>query len=161
MSAHELAARLAVLAALREQVDAAESVTRERLAAAMKAGDRVTAIVGDVGVGSATLTRPTRYAKVTREDLLTAWVAARYPDEVETRTQVRPSFLRAILADSKDAGRPCVRGELDVPGVTVSVGQPRLQHRPHADASQVVRDMWQRGELDLPAVLQELTGGES
>jgi hypothetical protein len=121
--------------------------------------DRVTIKTGDDVLGSATLAKGATSARISDGEKLLAWVAERYPEQIITERRIRSAVTARIIAQSKAAGQPVYDGELDVPGITVSVGEPKLQLRAEDDAAVVIERLWQAGEIDL-RVLLALPGGE-
>jgi hypothetical protein len=159
MSTHDLARRVAILHALSAKVDDALTEARRQLAEGMETGDRVTIKTGDDVLGSATLAKGATSARISDGEKLLAWVAERYPEQIITERRIRSAVTARIIAQSKAAGQPVYDGELDVPGITVSVGEPKLQLRAEDDAAVVIERLWQAGEIDL-RVLLALPGGE-
>ncbi|PKW15959.1 hypothetical protein [Saccharopolyspora spinosa] len=76
-------------------------------------------------IAAVTVPRSATKVVVTDERALAAWVAERYPTEVETVPVVRPAFLERLKDVSKAAGEPCAPdGTLDVPGLEVVTAPP-------------------------------------
>jgi hypothetical protein len=159
MSAHDLARKVAILDALYDKVGATLAEARRQLKEGMETGDRVTIKTGDDVLGSATLAKGSTSARISDSEKLLAWVAERYPEEIITERRIRSTLTARILSQSKAAGVPVLDGELDVPGITVTVGEPKLQLRPADDAAGVIERQWQAGEIDLRGLLA-LPGGE-
>lgn len=95
--------------ARRDALDARIKTLRGELEAELTARLEADGAVPSVkagGLGSATLAaadpeRPSYKITVVDEAALTAWVAERFPSEVETVTRVRPAFLGAITEGAK------------------------------------------------------------
>lgn len=97
----------------------------------------------------------TKSGRVTVDEaVLLNWVRASYPTEVETVERVRPAFLSLIKADSDAAGEPCLRGELDIPGVNVGEPYPLVRKTPGAD--ELVEKLWASGAFSLDGEMKEL-----
>lgn len=129
--ADELSARLLLLSALEGAVAESISRTKELLAGRMTVGDLKRPRIAGAVAGSVTYANGSISASVADMPALVAWVERNYTTELELVTSVRPSFLKAILDASKEAGEPCAPdGTLDVPGVSVRRGSPRIVARP-------------------------------
>lgn len=92
-------------------------------------------------IGTVTLPISAERVVVDDEQVLTGWVTAFHPDEVETLTRVRPAFLTALLAECRgdEGGVVWMREGALVPGLAVRPGgQPQsLSFRPSPDAKRV------------------------
>jgi len=129
--ADELSARLLLLSALEGAVAESISRTKELLAGRMTVGDLKRPRIAGAVAGSVTYANGSISASVADMPALVAWVERNYTTELELVTAVRPAFLTAILTASKEAGEPCAPdGTLDVPGVSVRRGSPRIVARP-------------------------------
>jgi hypothetical protein len=130
-NADELATRLLLLSALEGAVAESISRTKELLAGRMTVGDLKRPRIGSAPAGSVTYANGSISASVADMPALVAWVERNYTTELELVVGVRPAFLTAILDASKEAGEPCAPdGTLDVPGVSVRRGNPRIVARP-------------------------------
>lgn len=94
-------------------------------------------------IGTVTLPLSTETPYVADLDALTKWAAERYPDQIETITQLRAAFVAALLARVEvDEGQviDTTTGEI-VPGVGVREGglPKALSIRPAAAAKTVIR----------------------
>jgi hypothetical protein len=153
MDAHDQARQVAVLDALYAKVGEALTNARRNLADSMETGDRVTIKTGDAVLGSATKAKGASSARVSDPTALLNWALVHHPDEVVVEKRLRPALTARLLAQSKAAGVPTLDGVLDVPGVTVTVGEPKLQLRAADDAADTIERLWQAGELDLRELL--------
>jgi hypothetical protein len=135
-----LAVQSVALRVLGDKVAERAAAVKQELADAMTVGDRKTAALGDgTVVGSITYAKASWTAKVTDSRALARWVQLHYPDEVEPT--VRPAFLSAILAASKQACLPMTPdGTLDVPGIAVVKGDPYISIRPDKAAEPALID---------------------
>lgn len=125
-----LAVQAVALRVLADKVTQRASEVRAALAEALDPGDRKTAALDDgTKVGTVTYTSAAWSARVTDPKAFADWVAAHYPTEVEVT--VRPAFRDAVLRASKQACVPMTPdGQLDVPGVQVTKGDPYVAVRP-------------------------------
>ena len=141
MPVREAVARLAVLKVLRDRVNAAYEQTRTETGCLLAEGDRITATVEGVKVGSVTAVAGSVRAIVVDERAFTAWVAARFPSELVT--SVRPSFRDAYL---KRTAAGAAGGDLPadpdtgerVAGVELVASAGYLRVVPTAQASQIL-----------------------
>jgi hypothetical protein len=129
--ADELALRALLLSALIGAAQESLSLTKELLSARMTVGDLKRPRIGSAPAGRVSYANGSISASVSDMPALVAWVERNYTTELELVTAVRPAFLTAILTASKEAGEPCMPdGTLDVPGVSVRRGNPRIVARP-------------------------------
>lgn len=138
-SADELSLRLLLLAALEGAVAQSIKRTKELLGGRLTLGDLKRPRIGNVSAGSVTYANGPASVNVTNEAELTAWVEQNYTTEIELITRIRPAFLEQIIEATRKAGEPCAPGgELDVPGLSVRDGRPRIVARPdRAHASEL------------------------
>lgn len=155
----DLAFRVTVLAELADRIAIELHAARAELNDAMVTGDRITVPSGDVTLASVTKAKGRVTARVSDPDALLEWVRQHHPDEVVTVPTIRPATLARILAVSRAAGEPCFGDTLDIPGVTVGIGDPSVSLRPTDDASTEIGRLWQTGAIDLRGLLA-LPGGE-
>lgn len=147
-----LARDLLVLKALADRVAAALTAAKTDTLAAMEVGERLVVKVGDVPVGTVTVTHGRVAARITDPRALLAWVKANHPTEVVAVEEVRSSFVTVLLKRAKDCGEV-------IPGVEVSTGDPYLLAPVDDAASQVIAGAWADGTLRLPAsVLPQIEG---
>lgn len=137
------AGRTAMAAKLISDMVTAEHkpVKADLLADMLAAGVERVGVTDDAGLklGAVSLACADVKAKVADERAFTAWVAARYPDEmVEV---VREAFAKKLLDGATAAGEPIdpATGEV-VPGVELAPGEPYLTVRPTADAKARMRE---------------------
>lgn len=148
-----------ILGQLKAKVVAADKDIRAELDSGMHVGDRLTAVYDGELIGAVSKTAGRSTATVTDPDKLAAWVAERYPSEVETKPVVRAAFLNAILDASKEAGEPCTPdGTSGVPGVRVNQGDPYLSVRPTAAAPELVARMVADGYVLPTGELRQIEG---
>lgn len=151
------ALRVAVLRVLTDKVKAATDTSRKQAVDAMNTGDRLNPTAGDTRLAAVTKTQGRTTATVTDPDAFAAWCAEHYPTEVEHKPVVRPAWAKAVLDASKAAGQPCAPdGTLDVPGVSVSTGEPGLTVRLTPEADAAVEALWRSGAISLDGSLLEL-----
>lgn len=127
-----LAVQAVALRLLADKVAERANRIRQELADALDVGDRKTAAL-DTGqaVGQIIYAKASWTAKVIDSCALAEWVNTHYPSEVQLVPTVRPAFLAAILAASKQACLPMAPdGTLDVPGITVTKGDPYITIKP-------------------------------
>jgi hypothetical protein len=185
--ADPLARRLAVFKALEVYAKEQYDQVRAEMSARMARGDRLTALTEDeeVKLGVVSKTDPKPRALITNATALRQWIEATYPDHIvedldvigsdeevkEVLLQHAPALLRqvskadpdivrAILAVSAKAGTAVgPGGEADVPGIEIDRAEGVVSCKPTDDALPVVREMLQRGTLDLFDVLP--VGGDA
>lgn len=160
MDPRDIAHQVTVLAELANRVQAALLDARARLNTAMVTGDRLTVTHGDVTLASVTKAKGRTTVRISDPAALLAWMAEHHPEEVVTRQEIRPATVGRILADTKAAGQPCFGGTLDVPGLTVTTGEPTVSLRPTDDAPAAIDRMWASGVLDPYSLVPQLPGGE-
>lgn len=156
----DAALRVVVLSTLLDRVKTAWTQARADQAALM----------GEVGADGVNVELPdgTRVAKVALvdgrvsaqvadEDDFTAWVADRYPDQVQTVTTVKAAFRQRLLTDAADRGQPvdAETGEV-IPGIGIRKGAP------YVSTSSLQRDViveaWRHRQInpldyvDVPAI---------
>lgn len=145
--------RAAVLKILSDRVNKAFREAKEEAATWLGREGRKNAEFDGMKVAAVSVTKSGRVT--IDENLLTRWVEANYPTEVETVTKIRPGFLDAIKKASETAGEPCSPlGDLDVPGV--SIGDPYPLVRKADGADELVEKLWQSGRLSLDGQMKEL-----
>ncbi|MBA9003698.1 hypothetical protein [Thermomonospora cellulosilytica] len=164
MSMHEDAARLAVLRELAARIRTARDAAAEGIRDGWEPGDRATAKLPDgTPVGSVTLAKGRAKADVTDEAAFLEWVARTHPEELETVTVTRvdPEFRERLISAARQLGAAVdpATGE-EVPGVTVTVGEPYPQVRLDPAAGEAIAKAWRSGGLaELVGGLLELESG--
>lgn len=95
--------------------------------------ERVRVTGDDAEYGTVVCVPGRKSAGIVDDAAFTAWVAARYPDQMVM--SVRPSFRELLLGRATRLGDPVDKetGEL-IPGVTMRQGDPYLTVKPNADA---------------------------
>lgn len=129
-------------------------------------------------VGSVSLVQPDAKVTVTDEDQLIAWVREHAPEGSLTSrvvTEIRPSFLKVLLAEITAAGVPqwCDKetGEIhDVPGVTMQGRAAYVRVTVPDDGKAAIGQAWRDGRLAnvlpgiapavAPAAIEPADGGE-
>jgi hypothetical protein len=97
--------------------------------------ERVRVHNDDVDYGTVVCTPGRRSAAIVNDDAFTAWVAARYPDQMVM--SVRPSFRELLVGRASRLGDPVDKetGEV-IPGMAMRQGDPYLTVRPSSDAKE-------------------------
>lgn len=162
MSLRDLSFRAAVLDELHSRVGEAKATARGALALAMHvdAVKSVAVLAGESPIGTVSVVKGRTTARVHDPAALLEWAATHHPDQVVTRRALRPEFEARVLQQSKAAGQPCMDGVLDVPGVTVSMGEPYLRLVADDSAPEVIDRLWAEGAIDLRDLIA-LPGGEA
>ncbi|MCA1185791.1 MULTISPECIES: hypothetical protein [unclassified Saccharopolyspora] len=159
MSTKNTALQIAVLRLLLDKVKQASDAAKANGLGRMDPGDRITATYNGQKIAAVSAAEGKTSARVTNPDALAAWVAEHYPTEVEHKPVIRPAFERVLLDLAKKAGEPVAPdGELDVPGIAVSNGDPYITVRPTPEAEQIVTAMLAAGVLDVDGTIHELHG---
>lgn len=151
----DLPLRLVVAAILADLLDQADKDTRADVRTTWMVGDRKGAALAGRPAGHAQLKKGATYAKVTDPAAFEAWVSSNRPDEVEqiAATRVRPAYQAALLAAAKKAGAAVTPDGEEIPGVTITTGEPTVAVSVAEDAAELLAEAWQSGEL------WELLGG--
>jgi hypothetical protein len=164
MSLKEDATTVAVLRALRDIVDAEYEAARLRVFAGLReARDEVglksmrVTLPDGTPIATVTLVDPKPATVVGDEAAFVAWVADRYPGEIETRVRVRPSWQRQFLSELDPCADPVIdprTGEAVEGLVTVPSPEPRsFSLRPVPGGTREISRAWRRGDLDLYRML--------
>jgi hypothetical protein len=152
----------------------------------LDAKDRITAVVDGVPVGTVTKAAPKPVVSVVWE-LFGPWMAEHWPERVERGWSVDPAHVDTAIAVlrehapellaqtehvapwalsevvklSEEAGRPVgPGGELDVPGIVVTVPEGSVSVRIEAGAGEVIAELWRSGRIALDGTVRtELPGG--
>lgn len=150
--ARDRASQLLVLAALKKQIAELDGDLRASLAADLEVGDNLSGRLPDgAAIGRVGLSKASESWKVTDADALHKWVAARFPDELESRPTVRNSFIGALLAACKADGGwvdPFTAEVVCPPGIELSVGRPTLTVVPAKDAGELIAAALAAGVLN-------------
>ena len=158
MNDRELAARLIAIRVMKDWLSAEDRRLREQAGEALMVGERVSGALDPADketlLGFVQLTKPRESVSVTDKEAFTEWVAAVAPSElveIPARTDVRSSFVQAVLNEVKaHGGWISPNGELLSPdGVEVTTGQPIITVKPTAEADGLVRDALAGGRLQL------------
>ena len=164
MSLKEDATTVAVLRALRDAIDAEYEAARLRVFAGLReARDEVglksmrVTLPDGTPIATVTLIDPKPAPVVSDEAAFVAWVADRYPSEVETQVRVRPSWQRKFLSELDPSADPVIdpdTGETVEGLVTVpSSGPSSFSLRSVPGGTQEIRRAWRCGDLDLYRML--------
>lgn len=174
--------RLALLAWLEKEVKRIREGLVPAAQAAMPPGTRLPAIFGGRQAGWVSMPKPSASAAVTDPGAFLAWtrkaapgrvredvtidqrqmddvlalVEDHMPDALIRTTVVDPAWQGDLLATLRDRGRYALAdGEVitEVPGVTVSKGEPRPRVNLADDAGEVIEQAWRYGAIDMLAVL--------
>jgi hypothetical protein len=154
MTNRTAAAKLAVCKWIRDQVGKWEDEAKAELTD-MVAGDRQAALLAGYKIGTVTMCEGKRGFRVIDDNRLGEWVAARWPENVETAVQIRPAFMR-VLADRTlkygalidDDGEVCPWAEL-------RHGEPYLMTKPDPDMGAVIQDLLYKG-YTIDGIIREL-----
>lgn len=151
MSAHEIAAKAALLKVIAERLKDAKAALDCEITDTWRAKDRATAVLptGDE-IGAVTLVSGRTTARLADEAAFVAWVEKTHPGEMETVTITRPNpqFVQRILSAARQLGTAvdADTGE-EVPGITVAEGDPHPMVKLAPDAAELVAKRWQSGGL--------------
>lgn len=141
-NAKRAALRTAVVNTLLGKVKEADKTARSDILNQLDPGDRLTANYKGQPIAAVAVARGKVVPSVSDADKLAKWVAEHYPTEVDHKPVVRPAFLSAILSATREAGQPCAPdGTLDVPGISVSQGDPYVVVTPTSEAQAIVAGM--------------------
>jgi hypothetical protein len=164
MSLKEDATTVAVLRALRDIIDAEYEAARLRVYAGLReARDEVglksmrVTLPDGTPVATVTLIDPKPATVVGNEAAFAAWVADRYPSEIETQVRVRLSWQRKFLSELDPSADPVIdprTGETVEGLVTVPSPEPRsFSLRPLPGGTREISRAWRCGDLDLHRML--------
>jgi hypothetical protein len=148
---HDLAAQMAVLKVLLQQLSDAKKAADCEIRDGWTPGDRNSAKLSDgTVVASVTLANGRTNANVTDQPTYMGWVRKTHPDQIEEvkTVRVRPEFTDRLLSAAKKLGVAvdAETGE-QVPGITVSSGDPHPMVKLADDAPALVAAAWQKGQL--------------
>jgi hypothetical protein len=164
VSLKEDATTVAVLRALRDVIEAEYEAARLRVFVGLReARDEVglksmrVTLPDGTPVATVTVIDPKPATVVGDEAAFVAWVADRYPSEVETQVRVRPSWQRKFLSELDPSADPVVdprTGETVEGLVTIPSSGPRsFSLRLLPDGTQEISRAWRCGDLDLHRML--------
>ena len=162
---HDLATTMAVLKVLLGQLSDAKKVADVEIRDGWIPGDRNTALLpGGKPFAAVSLAKGRTTANVTDTDVYEAWVKDVHPEQIEQifTTRVRPDFTERIKSAAKKLGVAvdAETGE-EVPGITVSAGDPYPMVKLTEDAREAVAKAWRDGSLlELLGTLLAIEGGE-
>lgn len=164
MSLKEDATTVAVLRALRDIIDAEYEAARLRVSAGLReARDKVglksmrVTLPDGTPVATVTLIDPKPATVVGNEAAFVAWVADRYPSEIETQVRVRLSWQRKFFSELDPSAGPVIdprTGETVEGLVTIPSSEPRsFCLRPLPGGTREISRAWRCGDLDLHRML--------
>lgn len=158
MSGLSLAERLALVQFLTQMLASARADDLgPRAGAEMAAGERYAAKFGGTAPAAwVSMPKPSARASVTSQAAFLAWCEERFPSEVETVRQVRPSFAAKMRQLVKERGGWINKdtGELiPVPGIEASEGEPAVRVELTEDAARIIGAAWAAGDIALGEVL--------
>lgn len=158
MTAHDDAARLALLKVIADRLKETKAVADGQVTAGWRPKDRATAVLpGGSEIGAVTLVSGRKTARMVDETAFTAWVERTHPGEMETVTITRPNpnFVHRLMSAAQQIGHPvdAATGE-EVPGIQVVQGDPYPMVKLAPDAAEVVAAAWE----DDRGLLAELVG---
>lgn len=148
---HDEAAKLALLKAVDARLKDARAAADGEIREGWRPGDRNTAVLPDgAEIGTVTLTKGRAKAVMDDEAAFEAWVKATHPEQFETVTvtRVRPEFRERLMSAARQLGHPvdAETGE-EVPGITVTTGEPYPMVKLAPDAPALIAAAWQSGGL--------------
>lgn len=170
--------KVAALKVVKEFTATRYDEAREEIAKLMTKGDRKTARspLGDVKIGSVTLSDPKATASITDLDALTAWLKEHYPEhfvggyEINATSEqlmrvlfehapellrkvrrVDPKVLKELTTSAAALGSPVgPGGEADVPGITVETPAGVVSCTPDKVAAlPAIEELFRAGLLQL------------
>ena len=149
MTREEQTLRMIVARVLTEVLAEADKSDREAARSTWTVGDRLGGELGGKVVGAAQLKRGAVRAQVGDREAFEQWVMANRPTEVEfiSSVRVRPAYQSAVLAAAKKVGVAVTSDGEEIPGVTVSEGEPSVAVTLADDAVSMVAAAWESGEL--------------
>jgi hypothetical protein len=165
MTDRETAVRLALLKVLSEMLGETKTAAAGVVKKDWRPGDRLTAVLpGGVSVGTVSMSNGATTSKVADEISFTEWVRKTHPEQVETVKfdRVKPAFQERLLSAARKLGTAvdAETGE-EVPGITISAGDPYPSVKLAEDARTAVAEAWLAGELtELVSGLLAIEGGE-
>lgn len=165
MSNREIAARFALLKVLLTELTTAKKTADAQVREEWRPGDRLTATLpGGEDVGTVTLAKGKTVARLADEAAYQSWVSRVHADEIETVTvtRVNPDFTDRLMSAARQLGVAvdAETGE-EVPGITVTEGDPYPMVRLADGARGAVAKAWSDGSLaELVSGLLAIEGGE-
>lgn len=158
MNDREIATRLIAIRVLKDWLAAEDRRLREQAGASLMVGERVSGALDpadkDTLLGFVQLTKARESVSVTDKEAFTEWVAAAAPSElveIPARTDVRSSFVQAVLTEVKaHGGWISPEGELLAPdGVELVTGSPIITVKATAEADALVAEALRTRRLEL------------
>ena len=151
----QVSARLVAVAAVQAHLKTIESDLKAQAISLMETGDRKTAALDPADpkatkLGTVSRENGSTLAVIRNAMAFEAWVGEEHPEEFETVTRPKTSFVSAVLKSVIDfGGYPDTEsGEIaDVPGVEVTTGTDRIVVRKDPKAVERVRAALASGGL--------------
>lgn len=165
MTPQELALKFALLKVLVAELGEAKKAADCEIRGGWRPSDRLTATIpGGADIGTVTLAKGRSGAHVSNDLAYEEWVRAVHPEEIEqiTTVRVKPEFTARLISAARSRGVAvdAETGE-EVPGITVTSGDPYPMVKLSEDAREAVAKAWQAGELtELVSGLLAIEGGE-
>lgn len=122
----EDAARLVLASAVRDAIADKVDEIRDELRTGLQPGDRKTAYVDGVNVGSVQMTQPKPATKVVDYGALMIWVLEHVPAAIVTTQTINQAWVTTLLKGDGTWTDPQTGEVLEVPGLGVSQAPPRL-----------------------------------
>lgn len=148
--AREIATRLIAIGVVMAELKAEEARLREEFGQVSEVGDRASAKLGDIAVGSVTMADGASTPLVTDYEALLAWVLENHPEHIERKPAVAPSYIQVLKAQVRDFGGfvNVVTGGIEpVPGIEVRKGDPKPMVKANGAAKTAVLDALRDGRI--------------
>lgn len=166
MTPQEQALQMALLKVLVTELATAKKVADCEIRDTWRPSDRLTATIpGGEDIGTVTLAKGRASAAVTDQAAYEAWVRVNHPEWIETvpaTERINPDATARLTSAARKNGVAvdAETGE-EVPGITVSAGDPYPMVKLTGDAREAVAAAWRDGSLtELVSGLLEIEGGE-
>lgn len=165
MTPREAALQLAVLKIIIDGLTDTKKTTNGEVAKEWEVKDRISAVLPDgTKIGTITLCAGRTSAKIDDEDAYLEWVLTTHPEEIEQVVRVNPGFTARMLSFAKKSGTAVdpATGE-EVPGITITTGDPYVLPTLTEDAVDEVGRAWGDGSLNellAPLVGRAIEAGE-
>jgi hypothetical protein len=123
----EQAARLVLASAIRDAIADQVEEVRAELRPSLNPGDRTSALVDGVNLGSVQMTAPKATLRVVDYADLMVWAMAHAPDAIVTTTTVNQAWVASLLKSGGEWADPATGEVLEVPGLGTSEPSPQLR----------------------------------
>lgn len=162
----DVATQLGVVKFLSDKLTAARKEDLgPQVTSTLPVGTRLPVMVGGEHIGWLSIPQPRTTASVVNDARFLAWVKENFPTEIVTVEQVRESFAKNVLESVKAHGGWRTKNDtvIDVPGVTVSQGDPYPKVDLAEGAGEAIGKAWRGGQIDLGQMLAlpPAEGGEA